>query len=296
MNFARNIQPLLQVELLTPAICANLIAVSKSVANGRQRKHSPSRVTEYAQAMTSGIWQLTPTHSIGIASDGLIVDGQHRIMAVIKANIPVLMWVARGVNPDIFSVIDRGLGRTDFQVASMLGLPLVQAEWAALKQSLLDPSNAIGCIAPITTPEDISAVHKYMKAEIKIAFPTFFGSSYFPAKGFRGAVIRAARKYPERKAEISEFLETSLTGTPTPSSRKAAILMNTYLLKKNQEEGRPNNLYVFTLKAIKAFLDYRSYGSVSVFKRMPDLKSSDFCLDIDSKPSYEPWAAFLARK
>lgn len=91
--------------LVTPELAAEWLRL-----NTRNRGLVSSRVDEFVAAMKTG--RFIPTHQ-GIArgSDGTLYDGQHRLAAVVKAGIPVLMLVTTNVPPEAMSVIDTGLSR-----------------------------------------------------------------------------------------------------------------------------------------------------------------------------------------
>jgi hypothetical protein len=67
--------------------------------------------------MLGGNWGLTGQ---GIIFDdkGRLLDGQHRMHAVILANVPVKFMVVRGISPDMFSRLDVGNKRTSSDVIS----------------------------------------------------------------------------------------------------------------------------------------------------------------------------------
>jgi hypothetical protein len=65
--------------------------------NTFNRKVSPHVVSKYARDMRSGKWELN--HQ-GIAFDeiGVLADGQHRLHAIVKSNVPVMMMVTYGAS------------------------------------------------------------------------------------------------------------------------------------------------------------------------------------------------------
>lgn len=85
-----------------------------------QRNVMRSTVHSYARQMRNGTWRLT--HQ-GIAFDelGELIDGQHRLNAVIEANIPVKMNVTYNVrrNPGEVFTIDMGRKRTYANIVAM---------------------------------------------------------------------------------------------------------------------------------------------------------------------------------
>lgn len=75
-------------------------------------------VTEYAKEMRAGRWKSTH-QGIAIGWDGKVVDGQHRLLAVIESGVSVEMLVTRGVDPETQDLVDGGRKRT---VGDQLGL------------------------------------------------------------------------------------------------------------------------------------------------------------------------------
>ena len=70
--------------------------LERNIANRTLR---PSRVQEYATAMTEGRWRYT-ADPIRFDSDGKLIDGQHRLMAVVRSGCTVEMHVVRGLSPE----------------------------------------------------------------------------------------------------------------------------------------------------------------------------------------------------
>lgn len=101
------------VETITPELATRYLA-----SNIKNRSVRKQEVEAYAREIKRGTFALT--HQ-GIAFDdsGHLIDGQHRLMAIATAGIPVQMVVARGVVPRAFSVIDRGASRTMRDVVSL---------------------------------------------------------------------------------------------------------------------------------------------------------------------------------
>ena len=60
------------------------------------RNVSPSRVTAYAVDMRSGSWDLNG-QAIVLDENGLLLDGQHRLLAIIESGVTLPMLVVRGM-------------------------------------------------------------------------------------------------------------------------------------------------------------------------------------------------------
>lgn len=79
--------------------------------NRKNRTVRPQRVEQIARDITNGEWRLTGD-SIKLNGDGTLLDGQHRLLAIIKAGVPVELAVARGVEMRAMKTIDTGAPRT----------------------------------------------------------------------------------------------------------------------------------------------------------------------------------------
>jgi hypothetical protein len=108
-----------QIETVTPEVASAMLC-----HNTGNREVRDSVVAKYMRVISRGEWRVT--HQ-GIAFDynGQLIDGQHRLMAVVRTGIAVDMMVTRGVDPETFAVLDQGARRT---AADILHLPPRTAE------------------------------------------------------------------------------------------------------------------------------------------------------------------------
>lgn len=92
---------------ITPEIAGDLLG-----KNTMNRKMRDPRVIRIAKDIQDGRWQDLNGETIKIADDGTLLDGQHRLTAVIVANQPITTYVAFGVSKEAFETIDTGLKRS----------------------------------------------------------------------------------------------------------------------------------------------------------------------------------------
>jgi hypothetical protein len=92
---------------VTPAMAANWL----EHANNRNRNVSEQVVRRYARDMKAGHWRLT--HQ-GIAFDpaGVLIDGQHRLWAIVESDTTVEMYVWFNIPPEALMAIDSGRARS----------------------------------------------------------------------------------------------------------------------------------------------------------------------------------------
>jgi hypothetical protein len=104
-------------ELITPTRASQILE-----ANIKNRDIRQPRVDKYANDIISGRWKEGTGESIKISKTGIVLDGQHRLHAIIKANKAVVMLVISGIEDSVFDVIDTGSSRnaTDvFKIADV---------------------------------------------------------------------------------------------------------------------------------------------------------------------------------
>lgn len=95
--------------------------LSKEI-NDHNRPVNIKRVNLYAETMRSGKWAANG-ETIIFDSNGKLADGQHRLNAVVKANMPVEFTVVRGVAPEVFDTLDDGAQRKAQDVFYIAGIP-----------------------------------------------------------------------------------------------------------------------------------------------------------------------------
>jgi hypothetical protein len=98
------------VERITPTIARKML--DETEAQGfTNRGIRRARVERLAHDIETGAWQITH-QPIAVTDTGAVLDGQHRLLAVIMAGVDVDMLVMRGADPETFKVVDTGAVRT----------------------------------------------------------------------------------------------------------------------------------------------------------------------------------------
>ena len=94
------------IETVTPELAREWLAM-----NTRNRLKKPGKIKQYARDMAAGRWQLNG-EAIKFDLNGILLDGQNRLSAVILAECAVQMLVIRGLDSDVQITMDSGAGRT----------------------------------------------------------------------------------------------------------------------------------------------------------------------------------------
>jgi hypothetical protein len=117
-----------RVEKITPDIATKILEDSKDIKN---RSVNEGHVEWLANQMRGGKWVLNG-EAIIIDDEGQLVDGQHRMWAVINSGVTIESLVTRGVDRKGFATIDTGAARTLSNVLGIVGEKYAAAVAAAL--------------------------------------------------------------------------------------------------------------------------------------------------------------------
>jgi|GEM_PF-865990 len=101
--------------LITPAIAEILLR-----GNTYNRPIRKPHLTTLVRAIKNGEWVMT-SNGIAFADDGQLIDGQHRLMAIIEAQQPVNSMVHVGISKEAFKTTDLGKKRGAADIAALMG-------------------------------------------------------------------------------------------------------------------------------------------------------------------------------
>lgn len=96
------------------------MAIKFLESNTQNRKLSQNQVLFYYKQMKAGEWHSTGD-TIKFTKEGKLIDGQHRLSAIIKFAQPVKMFVAENLDAEAFDVLDTGKSRTASDILSANG-------------------------------------------------------------------------------------------------------------------------------------------------------------------------------
>ena len=107
-----------ELKTITPAWARDRLEELRiAQEEGKFCQHQPRQraIQRYAADMTAGKWLITH-QGIAFDEEGNLLDGQNRLWAIVRANVPVKMQVSTGVEGDgkirPMDVIDNGMTRS----------------------------------------------------------------------------------------------------------------------------------------------------------------------------------------
>ena len=131
MNYKRN-----SIETVTmvidPQVAQTMLDTNENNRNVRKRN-----VETLAAAMRRGAFQLSP-QGIAFDKNGKLIDGQHRLLAVIQSGCTVQMRVTMGCDTDAFKVLDTGKNRNADDICTFEGIDWLTPRVMSVHKHILD--------------------------------------------------------------------------------------------------------------------------------------------------------------
>jgi len=260
---------------VTPDFAQALLDASENVTQRTLRKR---RVELLAHDMSRGQFRLTH-QPIAIDKDGQVIDGQHRLAAVIKSGKTVPMMIAYDVDASTFGIIDTGAARSPSDALKIAGMTDVNIKASAARLLLAydivkGTRQTLGSASKEFTSTDIQAVFDTPRADL-IATGARVGYRVASALGRFGIktwatvvwVLVAESKVGEStRAEFFERLADGALqqpGSPILALRRYVINDTGLMLAPGQD--RPMYFIANTIKTLNDYLAQRE-RSTSVWK------------------------------
>jgi hypothetical protein len=116
-----------EIREVSPALAAELL--SKNTANRAVNKRAVAR---YAEAMKRGVWRIG-NDAICVGLDGVLLNGQHRLNAVVESGVTVKMLFRSGVEQGDLFAMDQGNKRIGADIATLTGHAITRGQAKALR-------------------------------------------------------------------------------------------------------------------------------------------------------------------
>jgi len=114
LDLIRN-KPDVEVVDITPGMAEQMIGHN---THNRNIRHLD--VSGYARDMAAGDWQYT-AEPIRFDTNGVLIDGQHRLLAIIESGVTVRALIAYGLEPESQHAVDTGIPRKFHDVLKLRG-------------------------------------------------------------------------------------------------------------------------------------------------------------------------------
>lgn len=241
-------QPRCEIILVTPAMAEEWL--KSNTMNRRIRKN---HVRALARDIAEGRYMFNP-QPVSFGTDGSLLDGQHRLTAIVKAGVPAPMAVWFNIALDTRRVMDTG------KVRSLADVENLNNQRAALAVSML---RGAGGAVEATMAERVSFYRRF-STEIEFVLGQFTTLRRGITQSSVLAAICRGSLYIKRD-DIERFCRVLATGMPTGEERDATVIrLRDRLLQPRRSGGSAatSESYSITANALRAYADGRALSRI----------------------------------
>lgn len=204
------------VEAWSPERATEILA--KQPPDASQRKRRSSMVDKYARDMRAGQWVLTH-QAVALGPDGVsLIDGQHRLMAIVESGVGQDLLTVRYSTVDAaaaaLAATDIGGKRTVAEVLSISGV--LQSETAkevvaavSALRNLFDPSRRD------PSPEEIRSTYREHEEHVLWSIRALPNKCF--TASIRAAFAFARAAFPEKVEEFADLIVSGEAPKDSPA-------------------------------------------------------------------------------
>lgn len=245
---------------LTPAYAQRLLE-----RNVNNRKISEKVIQKYIAEIRAGEWRLTPG-GLGFDDQGALIDGQHRLHAIIRSNQAVPMLITLGLPTAGQEKVDRQRRRSLFDAFYLAGIATnrqeVEVATCLTRRTLRSESGAVPSDSLVKQTLDCYCEH------IRAVFAMMRGDNKSKRGLSQASFLAAAVLYHEiDAARCAEFLDGVRTGAMLTQDHPAMRLRR-FLLGETVTTAMPrggaNQSFIFrrAVYAMQAHLEGRTISGL----------------------------------
>ena len=239
-------QKTIEVKTITPAIAFKYLSLNKT-----NRGLKRFWVSELKQRMESGQWEFNG-EAIKFNEKGDLIDGQHRLTALISADFTTKMLVIRGLSTSVFPTLDGGKRRNAADTLHVSGEHHVTALSSLLRKisQYVDTGEIRSRNVRMTNQDALDLLVKYPEARESAAFGHNFNSKFkFMTPAVASFCHYILNKVSKDDAEL--FFNDIGEGVNLKKGSPALVLRDKLIFNYASANGRiPNHLWIqFIFKA-----------------------------------------------
>lgn len=219
------------------------------------RKVRQGVVERYARDMLNNNWTMTH-QGIAFDSKGRLIDGQHRLHAVVAASIPVKMLVLRDVPTAAFDHVDLGYGRTAADVLRAEGEGWITNEHISMAR-LMEAGSNIAEVCKNRSPFEL----RDMVKEHANAIQFVLSNIERRVRGITVAPVLAAvavAYYTELdRVRLAEFVRRLVDGVAIDPATDTVVMQLRDWLKDHvgmTSQTARQEMFLKTQRVIKAYM------------------------------------------
>jgi hypothetical protein len=247
--------PVTTYMLIDPATAQHWL----DTCNSKNRPVHTRTVETISDDMKNGRW--VQTHqSIGFDVNGQLVDGQHRLLAIIKANVGIPMLVVHNLQPEARQVVDTHTRRTPRDILSI---------HIGAKQPGLDTAVSTFIVNGGLTQQSHSSPLRLAAYDLHKQAITWACDEFRKYKHVSGVCVQpvvtvfARAWYTQDPAKLADAVRILMTGQDHVSTiGNALVALREQLMRAEGWESKEK--YYKTQKALNLYLNGRTVKTLKL--------------------------------
>jgi hypothetical protein len=248
-----------RLETVTPEMALDWLTNQTENRNLRQQD-----IKVMADDMRNGRWK-DNGETIKFLKDGRLADGQHRLHAVLEAEVNVPFHIVANLDEDALSTIDTGRARQVHDLMKILGDKLHSPLAASCASMMVTASSQqnITRLASKAKLVEFMQQHRDALEFTMDAFPRRV--RHITGQAVLGAFARAFYTYTtdEGRERLRRFAQVLMTGMMDKGD-EAAVVLHRYLIDTDEPKAV---IYLKVEKAIAHFMDHETIERIYPAKR-----------------------------
>lgn len=244
---------LVELRTITPEMAKAMLQ-----KNTKNRPVRSSQVKRLAQEIIDGRWKVNGD-TIRFEED-VLVDGQHRLLAIVKAGKAIETLVVEGLETNVFQTIDIGVKRSPGDTLAVEGCS--NSKELATMLTLIERYMTGQCLSKkhYTNAEVLALHKKYPDAK------DFMAKCHHGKKLITRSLLMACNYlFAKKDPEKAEWFIKSLVSGKDISDKDAVYLLRERLMRNALSKSKLSTPYVFAL-VIKAWNADRQGKKVKCLK------------------------------
>jgi len=213
--------------------------------NTHNRPIRQAKVEKFARDMKEGRWLLTH-QGVLFADDGTLLDGQHRLWAVVESHTTVEFEVTRGADAKVQEVIDLGERRTERDILTLRGEKVDNLAIAVAK------AIAKSFYGDTMSQSHVVQTYTRYREQIMLACQSVKPVKFIRVAPVLTAMARGLISGTVSNAALSRFGQVLADGMMNGIEEKPIILLRNVLTSGKAD--RPGIIYAKAERALLAYV------------------------------------------
>tara|TARA_Y100001937_G_scaffold102958_1_gene141760 strand:- start:316 stop:1140 length:825 start_codon:yes stop_codon:yes gene_type:complete len=236
-------------EVVTPEVAAQYLR-----ANIVNRKLRPTVVKRYEEEMRQNSWTLT-SDAIAFDEDGNLIQGQHRLNAVVKTGLAQVFWVARNMPNNSRQNLDSGSKRELHDRLTIAGHRISRTVGSTCLM-LITPwqdGNVVRSTSPMVRHQ-VKMMHNHLYEELEWIDEQYGSTSLNSSERAAGTLLlKASQDYDLVKDFFSLIRKGSDCSGTVSHGQKSPIVYRDLKLKCKATRKPTNSMTFYRLCSSSAF-------------------------------------------